>query len=368
MPAWLQSNCKIGPLAGLALAALLTACGSSGSGGSGNQPAQPSQPVQPGPTRKHPDVVPFDSARAGSWPGLPNVGMSCFMNTSIKLLAAMPELDPFLTVHPGDDQLQLAVRSSLRATINFIRSGGAPVPGETGDARTRVEAVLAAFRAHPQLQAYVAGVGGLGGDPGGLVRSVFKVLGVKGQFDLQGSERTVHAASPAPPRYQAATRTELFITTATAVGGHDLARIQTLGEFTRMAFSEPGSFAGSGAPAQRRFLATAVPANLLLDVIHHAPTKALQFSEDTRIPVFRVDPARHAHSKQGEVVLQAAALSVFRGGHLWAAIRGHDGWYANDDGQPARRILQPNAELDEQGSGQGDLHRSITMILYRPVP
>jgi len=76
-----------------------------------------------------------------------------------------------------------------------------------------------------------------------------------------------------------------------------------------------------------------------------------------------VDQARQSEIRLREVPLQAAAASIFRGGHLWAVIRGDDGWYANDDSRPSRRV--DRSEMDEQPDGRGGVARSINLILFK---
>jgi hypothetical protein len=333
----------------LTLTLLLTACGG---GGSGPSPAPPAIQTQ--------ELAPFDAALVKNWPGLPNVGMSCFMNTSIKLLAAMPEMDPFLAANPGDGAKVKAVRSSLREVISFIRSG-AP---QGRDVRTLVQAVLAAFREHPQLRQYVAGVGDTGGYSDALLRSILSVLGSADEFKIRSVRKEINPHRSPRPAYGAETITALNIAQDPALGGFDLAPINSVGEFLHRLTSGPGTFdLGGGGTLTTHIHPTHIPRNVLLDVAHLNPTKALQLSDQAEVPVYAVDQARQSETRTREVHLQAAAASIFRGGHLWAVIRGDDGWYANDDSRPSR--LVDRSEMDEQPDGRGGVARSINLILFK---
>jgi hypothetical protein len=282
------------------------------------------------------------------------------MNTSIKLLAAMPEADPFLAGNPSDEAKVKAVRGSLREVISFIRSGGP----QGQDVHTLVQAVLAAFREHPQLKRYVAGVGDSGGSSDALLRGILAVLGSTDDFAIRSVRKEIDPHPSARPAYEVENLTSLNIAQDPALGGFDLASVDSIGEFLHRLASGPGTFdLGGGRTLTTRIYPTDIPRNVLLDVTHLNPTKALQFSDQAEVPVYAVDRAGRSETRLREAPLQAAAASIFRGGHLWAVIRGDDGWYANDDSRPSRRV--DRSEIDELPDGLGGVVRSINLILFK---
>lgn len=339
---------------------LLTACG-----GGGSKPAAVSVPTPEPAFDPERDVVRFAPALVKSWPGLPNVGNSCFFNSTVKLLAAMPELDRSLALHPADDAPTAAVRASLRRVINFIRSGAAPAHGPNPDAHALIQAVMAAFRNHPRLGPHVLGTEHTGGYVKDVVRATLGVLGRKDDFSISSTRKRRPLNPPQQPTYKAEASRHLIVLTDPEFGGHDLAQVHDLGELIRKSYSEPGRFrtGGKGVYTSMQNFATGLPRNLVMEVDHPFPTKALAFSERAELPLYDVDPAHEKETKRRDATLEASAAALSQGGHVWAVIRGDDGWYKNDDARPAVRV-DPK-ELDERADADGGMTRSFEVVLFQ---
>jgi hypothetical protein len=210
----------------------------------------------------------------------------------------------------------------------------------------------------------VQGVGNNGGHVDSLLRNTLAVLGVKNELSLPAVGKRVSLTSPAPPAYWVETATSLYIATNPDQGGHDLDPVHNTGDLIRLIYTRPGTFdLGGGSRVQEQTFPTDVPRNVLMDVLHSNPTKALHFSEQVEVPVYAVDQAQQSETRLREVPLQAAAAAIFRRGHVWAVVRGDDGWYANDDARPSHQVHP--SELDEQPNGRGGMAREINVILFK---
>jgi len=358
--------------AALGLGALATGCGSSG--GSGASAASEAPPaVVPVPVASRPafdltkDVHPFDPALVKQWPGLPNVGTSCYVNAGIKLLAAMPDLDPLLAIAPGDAATTARVRTSLRRIINFIRSGGVLVGAPERDAEGLLRAVFEAFQAHPDLRSSVENLRGGGGFATMVVNRALRVLGAGNRYTLRIEVKTTPVQPLALPRYGTDHSNVLMVSSDPDDGAFDPARVHSTADFIRLAFTEACTFP-SGRPDylhnRVQTFPTQVPDNLVLEFNHHAgPTRALPFSEQVAVATYEVDPAHGTELRQGDVPMRALAATVFRTGHFWAVIRGADGWYKQDDATPSTPV--PLTDLDEQANSQGGLTRHLEQVLYQ---
>jgi len=358
--------------AALGLGALATGCGSSG--GSGASAAGEAPPaVVPVASRPAFDlakgVQPFDPALVKQWPGLPNVGTSCYVNAGIKLLAAMPDLDPLLAAVPADAAATARVRTSLRRIINFIRSGGVLVGAPERDADGLLRAVFEAFQAHPDLRSSVENLRGGGGFATNVVNRALRVLGAGNRYTLRIEVKTTPVQPLALPRYGTDHSNVLMVSSDPDNGAFDPAQVHNTADFIRLAFTEACTYP-SGRPDYQhnrvQTFPTQVPDNLVLEFNHHAgPTRALPFSEQVAVATYEVDPAHGTELRQADVPMRALAATVFRNGHFWAVIRGADGWYKQDDATPSTPV--PLTDLDEQANPQGGVTRHLEQVLYQRV-
>lgn len=356
--------------AALGLGALATGCGSSG--GSGASAAGEAPPaVVPVASRPAFDlakgVQPFDPALVKQWPGLPNVGTSCYVNAGIKLLAAMPDLDPLLAAVPADAAATARVRTSLRRIINFIRSGGVLVGAPERDADGLLRAVFEAFQAHPDLRSSVENLRGGGGFATNVVNRALRVLGAGNRYTLRIEVKTTPVQPLALPRYGTDHSNVLMVSSDPDNGAFDPAQVHNTADFIRLAFTEACTYP-SGRPDYQhnrvQTFPTQVPDNLVLEFNHHAgPTRALPFSEQVAVATYEVDPAHGTELRQADVPMRALAATVFRNGHFWAVIRGADGWYKQDDATPSTPV--PPTDLDEQANPQGGVTRHLEQVLYQ---
>lgn len=356
--------------AALGLGALATGCGSSG--GSGASAAGEAPPaVVPVASRPAFDlakgVQPFDPALVKQWPGLPNVGTSCYVNAGIKLLAAMPDLDPLLAAVPADAAATARVRTSLRRILNFIRSGGVLVGAPERDADGLLRAVFEAFQAHPDLRSSVENLRGGGGFATNVVNRALRVLGAGNRYTLRIEVKTTPVQPLALPRYGTDHSNVLMVSSDPDNGAFDPAQVHNTADFIRLAFTEACTYP-SGRPDYQhnrvQTFPTQVPDNLVLEFNHHAgPTRALPFSEQVAVATYEVDPAHGTELRQADVPMRALAATVFRNGHFWAVIRGADGWYKQDDATPSTPV--PPTDLDEQANPQGGMTRHLEQVLYQ---
>jgi len=142
--------------------------------------------------------------------------------------------------------------------------------------------------------------------------------------------------------------------------------VHTMGEFIHLAYTQPGTFPTEGEPHLRtraRTYPTRVPAQVLMEINHASPTRALRFSEQVAIPTYPADRTLRTEIPQGNVPMRAVAAAVYRPGHVWAVIAGHDGWYRNDDATPSHRVAP--TELDELADAGGNLTRNLELVLFQ---
>ncbi|MDR3669974.1 MAG: hypothetical protein P4L36_03965 [Holophaga sp.] len=167
--------------------------------------------------------------------------------------------------------------------------------------------------------------GGEGGSTDRLVLETLSVLGVKDEFSIKGVSKEVVQTPPTPPSYQVTTWNSLLISQAQEFGGFDLGSIRSTGDFIKALYSQPSTFElRPGVSSQTSVFPTDVPNNLLYQVLRFNPTRALGMSDQVEVPLYAVDRAQRRETRLRDLPMQAAAASVFNGGHLWAAIRGDD--------------------------------------------
>ena len=375
-------------LTALALAGL--APGLSGCGGGGSRHSPPAAPAPPGAPAGHGgpmppavpaapgapatsppfdpalDVVPFDPAKVRNWPGLPNFGTSCFINAVVKALAAVAELDPLLGDRAGDLPETARVRRQLRLTLNYIRSGAAPEAANGQDAHARMQALLAALAGHPALAFFAQSARHAGGVELNFLARLMRVLGAPEAFNLRAFSKTLPPGGPGPVHYHGLPITAgLTLSMDPVHAGYDPAAIDsvaTVGDYWAWRCTQAAHWPGGGA---EYLLPTQVPDVMLLSIVHFPPHKALKFSERLTFPVYAVDLAGHTDTVAGTVSRRAAAAMLGTASHVWAVVRGDDGWYLNDDQVPSHRI--PDHDLDERITPHGTLVQGLSAIFYGPM-
>ncbi|BDU72898.1 IPT/TIG domain-containing protein [Mesoterricola silvestris] len=299
------------------------------------------------------DVVPFRLREVKNWPGLRNAGASCFLNTAVKLLASLPEVDAGLLDHAADDAATAGVRRQLRFTVNHIRLGTQRPAG----ARDPMGALIEAFQHHPGLRRFVAETKGPGGFETTVLEAMLDLLGLKGQFDLVCREKTL--VDGKAPAYQDWTFGMVF-SGSRAVTGYDFTGIRDLRQYLAHVTSEEGS-TGDGARWFRH--PVKIPSTSIIKVEHLDPPLALEFSNQVLVPVYTLDEAHHIATINGRVALAASAFSLWRRGHVIAAIKGLEGWYLNDDAQDPR--LDPSLGLADGPAQAPSPVGSMGVLFYR---
>jgi hypothetical protein len=295
-----------------------------------------------------------------NWPGLPNLGRSCFINAVVKSLAALPDLDPMLADQTADAPATALVRKHLRTTINFVRSGGAVVTPLEPNALAQMLGLVSAFSGHTALRHYAVRAQHVGGSEHLLLSHLLEVLGNPHAFSLAYSTKEMTPLVPGPAQYQDGGTFSLLVSLRPDLAGHDLSAIPSIGALWEWVCANPRDF---GDGEDRYMLPITVPDTMQLQITHFPPHKAMAFSEDLTFPVYAVDPVNHADSVTGQVAMQAVSAIVGNPNHVWAMIHGDNGWYENNDQTPSRRV--PTRDLDEQVSAHGTLIRETSLVFYQ---
>ncbi len=307
------------------------------------------------------DISPFDPVKVRDWPGLPNQGRSCFTNAVVKTLAALPALDPLLADQPADPPATARVRRHLRTTINFIRSGGVTATAAERDASAQIKGLLAAFAGHPKLQHYGEDAKNLGGNPKLMVTNLLEVLGDRYALSPEIASKEVPIHDPGQSQYRIdRSFPSLTVSMNQMRSGYDLTNIHSIGAFWEWRCAHPGNW-GDGDEVSS--LPTHVPDTFLVMVAHSAPNKALTFSEDLTFPVYAVNPVQRTEVMAGQVSMRAVAVAVGHSDHVWAMVRGEDGWYENNDRVPSHRVSAE--ELNERVGPQGAMVKEYFFIIYK---
>lgn len=292
------------------------------------------------------DVVPFSMDQVKHWPGLTNLRSSCFVNTAIKLLASMPDVDSGLLDRAGEDAAAAGVRRQLRMALNYIRQGDTRPAG----AQDPMRALVDAFQHHDVFRKYVQRAQGDGGSESQLMDDLFTFLGLKGRFTIPCRERYYYDEPASSNRY-ADHAFGMVVSSDRALTGYDLSAVHSLSEFVGHVTAKPGST----VPGSHWFrYPVRVPATTVIKLDHLAPKKALAFSQSVAVPIYAVDETRHTSRAVDTVLLTSTAVSLWNGsgGHVWAAIRGAEGWFINDDARPPRLVdvSELNGILDSRGN------------------
>jgi hypothetical protein len=212
----------------------------------------------------------------------------------------------------------------------------------------------------------VANINGGGGFVTTVVNNVFRVLDVQDQFQIRSVVKRTPVNHPLPRTYGLDAGNVLIISTHPDFGAYHFTHVHTMANFIELAYTQPGTFLTGGRDYTHTRVQTypsRVPDQVLMEVNHPLPTRALAFSEQVAIPTYRVDQALGTETRQEEVPMRGVAAAVYRPGHVWAVIHGHDGWYRNDDATPSHRVAP--TELDELADAGGNLTRNLELVLFQ---
>lgn len=313
----------------------------------------------PKPLPSSPDtrVVPFDAAKVGHWPGLPNLGGSCFTNASFKLLASVPAMDPILADTPGDDVPTANLRRQLRLVINFIRSADAP--GQP-PAKTVLAGFFDALQNHERTFTTYKRAMAYGGHPGDFISLLLSVLGKPDVFGIAATVRTT-STNPATP--VTLDDSVPFRVNLAFPGGRDLASVTTLGDFLSKVITVPERWTEGDHTTRVHTFPTRVPDTVFLDVNRvPAPGMSVAFSPTVQIPTFTVDKVQGTATPLDRATLHPTALGMDSDCHAWAVVRGKDGWFIQDDELPPRPATP--AELDDYEDPGEEKSRRVGFVVY----
>ena len=303
------------------------------------------------------DVAPFRLAQVKNWPGLTNTGSSCFLNAAIKVLASLREVDGSLRDHPGDDAAMAGVRRQLRFTLNYIRLGDK----RPADAPDPMRGLIDAFQHHSKLRKHVADTQGAGGFEDVVLKDILKVLGLEGNFDITLMERSTQDGGSPIPRWQDHPFNPVVSSNRQMIGT-DPSGHTSLNAYIKHVTTQ--TLATSGMHIN--LYPFKVPATARIQLGHMDPKLALEFSPYVGLPLYQVDQARDTAKRIGTVGLIPMALTLRNRGHAWAAIRGMDGWYLNDDARKPYKVEA--SELNGLLDAQGNLVRETSVLFLRSLP
>ncbi len=300
------------------------------------------------------DVAPFNRGQVKNWPGLTNTGSSCFLNAAIKVLASLKEVDDSLRDHPGDDAAMAGVRRQLRFTLNYIRLGDR----RPADAQDPMRGLIDAFQHHPKLRHHVSDTQGAGGFDDLVLNDILEVLGLKGKFDIRIKDRSTRdGGSPIPfwqdHPFSLVVSPDRQITPSGPSGQVSLDAY--ISHVTTQTLATSGMHVNQ-YPYK-------VPSTARIQLVHMGPKRALEFSPRVGLPLYQVDEASSSARRIGTMGLIPTALTLRNRGHMWAAIRGTDGWYVNDDARKPYKVEA--SELNGLLDPQGNLVRETGVIFLR---
>jgi hypothetical protein len=309
------------------------------------------------------DVLPFDSVRVPHWPGLTNVGGSCYVNVSLKLLAATADLDPFLLDHPGDDAATARLRGTLRDLVTFIRSGTDPIRPHGCSGRELLTRTLDALRHHPTTAPPMVAVGsGGGGNDFEVMATILRALGAELEFKATTVGKEVFLDPPASRNSWKPSSASFLISSRDPI----LSGVPTSLPYTLATlFREQ---VGKSFVLNDRIVTsmpTQVPRNQMIHLFSISPVEPLRFSEEVEIPVFEVDRATGEGTHRRTVRMKVAAITQSTPSHVWAMIRGDNQWYKNDDDQPVHPVS--DVQMDEVAGAPDELAIGIFTVLLRRV-
>lgn len=290
------------------------------------------------------DVVPFNLMQVKHWPGLNNTGSSCFLNAAIKVLATLREVDDSLRDHPGDDAALAGVRRQLRFTLNYIRLGDR----RPSDAQDPMPGLIDAFQHHQELRKHVANTRGPGGFDDAVLNDMLKVLRLEKKFDITIKNRSTRDGASPIPTWREDHGFRPVVSSEQGFVGFDPAGHANLNAFISQGTTRTLDFDklhSNNYPVK-------VPSTARIQLVHTAPNLALEFSPQVGLPLYQVDEANDTAKPIGTMGLVPMALTLRNQGHFWAAIRGADGWYVNDDARKPYKVdpSELNGLLDAQGN------------------
>ncbi len=299
------------------------------------------------------DVVPFSFAQVEHWPGLGNTGTSCFINSAIKLLAAIREVDPALADHTGDDAALAEVRRQLRFTLNFIRLGDK----RPADAQDPMRGLIDSFQHHPTLAPFAAAAGNGGTDTSEFLGALLQALGVDTSFRI--GVRVKFTKTGGTPTYSDDAFT-LRVTESKTDDGKQYQGPKTLESYvhyvTRNASASDSKFTYFDYPVK-------VPALSIINVRHDETALGLAFSPLVRIPVYQVDETHHSARILQEATLHPIAASITKGGHAYSVILGPGGFWINDDAK--KPYMDPQFAIDGDLAKTRNLVTGMTIMVFR---
>jgi hypothetical protein len=291
------------------------------------------------------DVVPFDPARVPNWPGLTNISGTCFLNASLKLLAAVPDLDPFLRDSARDDGRTASLRRSLRFTLNYIRSGGRSATSGKPDAATLLKALQQDMVALSRTARH-AGEEGYGSDPADTIEALLDVLGASGAFTIQVMSKQDGGHDASASAWQDPRALTLYGSLPYDAPRGDLAKVTTIGQALG-ALLQGAEHDGHGSSAGgERLWATCVPPAAFIPIERAGKRKRFAMSDSIQVPLHDLDRRGHPASLNSTVTLHLVGLAMYVPGHAVAWIRGSDGWWLqNDDHATERSKLEDLNEV-----------------------
>ncbi len=299
------------------------------------------------------DVAPFNIDQVEHWPGLTNAGASCFLNTAIKLLATIREVDPTLVDHPGDDAVMAGVRRQLRFTLNHIRLGDK----RPADAPDPMRALIDAFRHHPKLAEFATASQGTGGYEIDTLKGILKVLGLDHSFDIKLRVRYLKNGTPLNYKDH---RFDLTLSPSKKAVGFDFQGPKTLDAFVSHITRNPG---GTDQELSWFNYPVQVPNTSIISITHMTPRLDLAFTSYLHIPIYKVDETLHNARIVKQALLHPVAASMWKGGHVYAVILGRGGFYVNDDAKKPQledRFLKDGILAETQ-----NLVNEMGVIIYR---